>query len=68
MQYELYIRLERWGTEGIRPFCHLYVFNYDAATNTATGYYWDDIGSNVEQCAENVSSGPIRVGGRNILN
>ena len=62
MQYELYILLERSGSEGIRPFCHVYVFNVDTATNTAKGYYWDGVGSTLEECEQN-ADGPYRASG-----
>ena len=62
MQYELYILLKRSGSEGTRPFCHVYVFNVDTATNTAKGYYWDGIGSTLEECEQN-ADGPYRASG-----
>lgn len=62
MQYEMYVLLERAGSEGTRPFCHVYVFNYDADTNKATGYYWDGIGSTLAECEQN-ADGPYRASG-----
>ena len=53
MQYEIYYLLDRVNNEGTFRFCHVYVFNFDTATNTATGYYWDGIGSTLEECEQN---------------
>lgn len=53
MQYEIYYLIDRVNNEGTFRFCHVYVFNFDTATNTAKGYYWDGIGSTLEECEQN---------------
>ena len=53
MQYEIYYLIDRVNNEGTFRFCHVYVFNFDTATNTAKGYHWDGIGSTLEECEQN---------------
>jgi len=55
MQYEIYYLIDRANNEGTFRFCHVYVFNFDTATNTAKGYYWDGIGSTLEECEKTLS-------------
>ena len=58
MQYEIYYFISRVNNEGTFCFCHVYVFNFDTATNKATGYYWDGIRetSALEECGQNQST------------